>query len=143
MSTYLSPDLTLKERAVSKKLYLELKDRREKHEKDLTIKWKDNKMHSHKSQHTSQTDNPTTEATTQNWLVTVEPVSNSSSNTSYLISTGNSTIDQAIGNADSCTLGNLKIFYTNCGQFLNKRDDLLMCIADEFPRYYFVGRSYS
>ena len=60
-------------------------------------------------------------------------VSNSSSNASYLISTDNSTIDQAIGNADSRTLGNLKIFYTNCDQFLNKRDDLLMCVADEPP----------
>ena len=43
-----------------------------------------------------------------------------------MISTDNSTIDQAHGNSDSCTLGNLKIFYTNCDQFPNKRDDLLM-----------------
>ena len=50
-----------------------------------------------------------------------------------MISTDNSTTDQAIGKTNSCTLGNLKIFYTNCDQFLNKRDDLLMCIADKPP----------
>jgi len=59
--------LTLKERAINKKLYLELKGRREKGKKDLTIK--SGRIIKHtptKSQHTSQTDNPATEATTQN-----------------------------------------------------------------------------
>ena len=37
-NVYLSPDLTLKEREASKKLYLELKGRRERGEKDLVIK---------------------------------------------------------------------------------------------------------
>ena len=64
---YLSPDLTLKERAVNKKLYLELKGRRKKGKKDLTIKnGRVIKCTPTKSQHTSQTDNPATEATTQN-----------------------------------------------------------------------------
>jgi len=37
-NVYISPDLTLKERQENKKLYLELKSRREKGEKDLMIK---------------------------------------------------------------------------------------------------------
>ena len=34
------------------------------------------------------------------------------------------------------TISQLKIFYTNTDQFLNKRDDLLMLIANDEPNIY-------
>jgi len=60
-NVYLSTDLILKEREVSKKLYLELKDHRKKGEKDLVIRHGKNKTSLHWK--SANSANPTVEST--------------------------------------------------------------------------------